>query len=183
MLIKISDLNSYVEVSSNSLSNKDHLPLLNEKNKSVEDNSTVMVNSLNLFEEDPKINKVGSVYIKCTKRNIFCTLINPLNKKVETSCSLRVPTYDNKHNERDNLYTRAVLLGKLLAQKTIDLGYKELIIYLTGMNKGQLAIIRSFSKVELEIDSIVLVTSNPHNGCRPAKVRRKKFRSKVRNTN
>jgi len=153
-----------------------------DKTKTSE-SSPVMVNFHNLLEEEQTAQKLGSLYIKCTKRNIFGTLINPLNKKVETSCSLRVPAYDNKYNERDNLYTRAVLLGRFLAQKTIDLGYRELIIYLTGSNKGQLAIIRSFDKVEIDIDSIVLSTRNPHNGCRPAKVRRKKFRSKVRNSN
>jgi len=147
------------------------------------DHSPVMGNFQDLLDEEQTAKKLGSLFIKCTKRNIFCTLINPFNNKVETSCSLRVPAYDNKYNERDNLYTRAVLLGRFLAQKTIDLGYKELIIYLTGMNKGQLAIIRSFDKVEIDIDSIVLATRNPHNGCRPSKARRKKFRSKVRKLN
>jgi len=183
MLIKRLDLNPCPEAPIVQLRKKKISSLLKEPKKGVTDNSTILDASSSLLEEDQKINKLGSLYIKCTKRNIFCTLMDPLNKKVETSCSLRVPTYDNKYNERDNLYTRAVLLGRLLAQRTINLGYKELIIYLTGINKGQLAIIRSFSKVEIDIDSIVLATRNAHNGCRPAKVRRKKFRSKVRNLN
>ena len=127
-----------------------------------------------------KGNKLGSIYIKCTHRNIFCTLMDTLNKKVKTSCSLRVPSYENEYNERENLYTRGLLLGKLFAEKATSLGYGRVIIYLTGTSRGRSGLIRSLNKSSLDVYSIVLATSKPHNGCRPAKTRRKKFRSRVK---
>ncbi len=127
-----------------------------------------------------KETKLGSVYIRCTKRNIFCTLVDPLSKKVRTSCSLQVPQYKNEYNERENPYTRGLLLGSLLAERTISLGYNKLVIYLVGTSAGRLGVVRSLGKSDINIHSIVLATCMPHNGCRPAKVRRKKYRTKVK---
>lgn len=183
MLIKIPSLNLCSKFLKVSLTCRNLSSLVDNKYVLEEAKSKAMENAPSKIEGALVSSKLGLLYVKCTKRNIFCTLIDPATKKVETSCSLSVPLYDNQYNERDNLYTRAVLLGSLLAKKTKDLGYNKLIIYLVGSNKGQLAIIRSFGKVGIEIDSIILETGYPHNGCRPTKARRKKFRSKVRDFN
>ena len=124
--------------------------------------------------------KLGSIYINCTKRNIFCTLTDTLSKKVKSSCSLRVPNYKNEFNERENLYTRGLVLGKFFGSKVVSLGYKKILIYFTGSNKGRSGVLRSLSKTGIEIYSTVLITQKAHNGCRPAKNRRKKFRTKVK---
>ena len=124
--------------------------------------------------------KLGSIYINCTKRNIFCTLTDTLSRKVKSSCSLRVPNYKNEFNERENLYTRGLLLGKFFGSKVVSLGYNFFLIYFTGSNKGRSGVVRSLSKTGIEIYSTVLITHKAHNGCRPAKNRRKKFRTKVK---
>ena len=67
--------------------------------------------------------KLGSIYINCTKRNIFCTLTDTLSKKVKSSCSLRVSNYKNEFNERETLCTRGLLLGKFFGSKVVSLGY------------------------------------------------------------
>nr|YP_011008159.1 ribosomal protein S11 [Egregia menziesii]WBP70060.1 ribosomal protein S11 [Egregia menziesii] len=128
-----------------------------------------------------KINyeKKGIIIIKSTKRNVFCSLIDRHEKKVKTSCSLRVPFYENKYNERENLYTRGLLLGNLFIDKAIALGYIEFVIFLgSGINKGRRGVVRGLSKKGVKITFLYLGTSYPHNGCRPAKIRRKKFRTK-----
>lgn len=123
--------------------------------------------------------KKGIIFIKSTTRNVFCTLIDIQEKKVKTSCSLRVPAYENEYNERENLYTRGLLLGNLFGEKVIKLGYTEFIIYLkSGINKGRKGVIRGLSKKGVKITFLHLGTRYPHNGCRPVKVRRKKFRTK-----
>nr|WBP70025.1 ribosomal protein S11 [Ecklonia cava subsp. stolonifera] len=150
----------------------------------------VKISGVNLVkDEDLKISnkgllktnneKKGIVFIKSTKKNVFCILMDSDEKKVKTSCSLRVPVYENKYNERENLYTRGLLLGNLFVEKAIELGYTEFTIFLgSGINKGRRGVIRGFSKKGVKIVFLHLGTRYPHNGCRPVKVRRKKFRTK-----
>lgn len=131
------------------------------------------------LNDNTRPNKLGSVYLRCTKRNIFCTLIDCDSNSIKTSCSLRVPYYKNEFNERDNLYTRGLLLGKLFGNKIISLGYKKVIVHVVGTSKGRFGVIRSFSKLGIDVHSIALVTRTAHNGCRPVKKHRKKLRTKV----
>lgn len=138
--------------------------------------NTLTVRYLN---NNTRTKKLGSVYLRCTKRNIFCTLVDCKSNVIKTSCSLRVPDYKNEFNERENLYTRGLLLGKLFGNKIISLGYKRIIVYIVGTSKGRFGVVRSFSKLGIDIHSIALITRTAHNGCRPLKRRRKKLRTKV----
>nr|QWK44918.1 ribosomal protein S11 [Pseudochorda nagaii] len=123
--------------------------------------------------------KKGTIYVRCTKRNVFCTLMDTLDKKVKTSCSMRVPAYENEYNERENPYTRGLLLGNLFGDKTIELGYNDLTIYLgAGINKGRRGVVRGLGEKGIKITLVQLGTGYPHNGCRPSKIRRKKIRTK-----
>ena len=85
--------------------------------------------------------KLGSVYINCTKRNSFCNSTDTLSKKVKSSCSLRDPNYKNEFNERENIYTRGLLLGKFFGSKVVSLGYIYILIYFTGSNKGRSGVV------------------------------------------
>nr|YP_010485667.1 ribosomal protein S11 [Sargassum macrocarpum]YP_010485704.1 ribosomal protein S11 [Sargassum serratifolium]UVW81776.1 ribosomal protein S11 [Sargassum macrocarpum]UVW81813.1 ribosomal protein S11 [Sargassum serratifolium] len=129
--------------------------------------------------DNTRTEKFGSVYLRCTRRNIFCILADCESNAIKTSCSLRVPDYKNEFNERENLYTRGLLLGKLFGNKIISLGYKKIIVHVVGTSKGRFGVVRSFSKLGIDIHSIILTTRTGHNGCRPAKRRRKKLRTKV----
>nr|YP_011008264.1 ribosomal protein S11 [Hapterophycus canaliculatus]WBP70165.1 ribosomal protein S11 [Hapterophycus canaliculatus] len=132
-------------------------------------------------ENEELLKKKGNVYIKSTNRNIFCTLIGTKDKKVKTSCSLRVPEYNNEFNERENLFKRGILLGELLGDKIIILGYKEVFIHLDfGINKGRKGVIIGLKKKRIKISLIQLSRGYPHNGCRPKKIRRKKIRTKFK---
>nr|YP_010418006.1 ribosomal protein S11 [Sargassum polycystum]YP_010418173.1 ribosomal protein S11 [Sargassum plagiophyllum]AMO66462.1 ribosomal protein S11 [Sargassum polycystum]USF18224.1 ribosomal protein S11 [Sargassum polycystum]USF18391.1 ribosomal protein S11 [Sargassum plagiophyllum] len=131
------------------------------------------------LNNNTRTKKLGSVYLRCTKRNIFCTLVDCKSNIIKTSCSLRVPDYKNEFNERENLYTRGLLLGKLFGNKIISLGYKRIIVHIMGTSKGRFGVVRSFSKLGIDIHSIALITRTAHNGCRPLKRRRKKLRTKV----
>nr|QWK44995.1 ribosomal protein S11 [Analipus japonicus] len=160
----------------------------------------MLTNKTNLFNKSPKLKELrtqtverkeimaslvkgghlGSVYIKCTKRNIFCALINTLENKVITSCSMRVPPYENEFNERENLQTRGFSLGRFFGEKLFALGHTKLILYLNGKSKGRSGVIEGLDDLGIDIHSVVLITSHPHNGCRPPKTRRKKFRTKAK---
>lgn len=164
MLVKIDDTNLFLTVVKTSGVNIAQEEVLENQNKS-------------LLKKNKE--KKGVILIKSTKRNVFCTLLDTDEKKVKTSCSLRVPAYENEYNERENLYTRGLLLGNLFGEKVIALGYTEFTIYLgSGINKGRRGVIRGLSKKGVKIIFLHLGTRYPHNGCRPVKVRRKKFRTK-----
>ena len=123
--------------------------------------------------------KLGCVYIRCTKRNIFCVLTDTLTRKVKISCSLKLPGYLNEFNVRENPYTRGLLLGKVFGSKLVSFGYRKIIVYVMGLSKGRSGVVRSLSKSSVDISSMVLLTCGAHNGCRPIKSRRKKFRTKT----
>ncbi len=127
------------------------------------------------------LNKKGNIYIKSTKKNIFCTLMDVQEKKVITSCSLRVPEYVNEFNERENLFKRGKLLGELFGDKILKLGFTEIAIYLdSGINQGRKGFIQGLSKKKIKISFIQLLKAYSHNGCRPSKIRRKKVRTKLK---
>lgn len=126
--------------------------------------------------------KRGNVYIRSTNRNIFCVLLDTQDKKVKTSCSLRVPEYENEFNERENLFKRGVLLGELFGDKIENLGYTQIVVYLDfNVNKSRKGVMVGLRKKKVKISLIQLLKGYPHNGCRPSKVRRKKIRTKPKN--
>ena len=128
------------------------------------------------------VKKKGNIYIKSTSRNIFCTLMDVEEKKVKTSCSLKVPRYENEFNERVNPFKRGMLLGELFGDKILLLGFREVAVYLdSGINKGRRGFLRGLGKKRIKISFIQLSKAYPHNGCRPSKIRRKKVRTKLKN--
>nr|YP_010156460.1 ribosomal protein S11 [Laminaria rodriguezii]QQY84988.1 ribosomal protein S11 [Laminaria rodriguezii] len=164
MLVKIDNINLFLPPVKTSVVNTVQEEVLENQNKS-------------LLKKNK--DKKGVILIKSTKRNVFCTLLDTNEKKVKTSCSLRVPAYKNEYNERENLYMRGLLLGNLFGDKVIELGYTEFTIYLgSGINKGRRGVVRGLNKKGVKITFLHLGTRYPHNGCRPVKVCRKKFRTK-----
>ena len=138
--------------------------------------------SSSVINSKKKRKKKGNIYMKSTSRNIFCTLMDVRNKKVKTSCTLKVPEYENEFNERVNPYKRGVLLGELFGDKIVDLGFREVSIHLnSGINKGRRGVLIGLSNKRIKISYIRVSKGHPHNGCRPSKIRRKKLRTKLKN--
>ena len=125
--------------------------------------------------------RVGDIYLKNTNSNFFCILMDS-KKKVITSCSLKVTQYENKFNERIDLYKRGALLGKLFMNKAIKLGFKKFNIRVSsGINKIHKGFVKDFTRRKrIKIHYIQTSKTYPHNGCRPPKVRRKKVRTRLR---
>lgn len=123
------------------------------------------------------LHKMGILYIISTKRNIKCTFVDPVEKKVKTSCSLGVIRIDNKALTTE--YERANQMGLLIAQKIQDLKYTKISIILRGLSINRKAVIKGLERSNFIVDKLIDITLSPHNGCRLPKVRRKKFRTKV----
>nr|QWK44961.1 ribosomal protein S11 [Protohalopteris sp.] len=123
------------------------------------------------------VHKIGILYIISTKRNVKCAFVDPNEKKVKTSCSLGVIKVDNKSLMTE--YERANEMGLLMAQKIQDFKYTKISIFLRGLGLNRKAIVKGLECSGFIIDKLMDMTLSPHNGCRLAKVRRKKFRTKV----
>jgi small subunit ribosomal protein S11 len=66
----------------------------------------------------------------------------------------------------------AQMAAENAARKAMDLGLKQVEVYVKGPGAGREAAIRSLQAVGLEITAIRDVTPIPHDGCRPPKRRR-----------
>nr|YP_011008090.1 ribosomal protein S11 [Dictyotopsis propagulifera]WBP69956.1 ribosomal protein S11 [Dictyotopsis propagulifera] len=119
------------------------------------------------------VKKKAILYLKCTKRNSFCTLVDFSDLKIKFSCSVGI-----MKNKKNN-YLNVKLLAEKFVQKIIILGYNEVSIILLGLGLGRIVILNSIRESNLNLDLIHDYTSGIHNGCRPSKIKRKKHKSKI----
>jgi len=73
---------------------------------------------------------------------------------------------------RKNTPFAAQMAARDCGKKAIDLGMRQVEVYVKGPGAGREAAIRSLQAVGLEVKAIKDVTPIPHNGCRPPKRRR-----------
>lgn len=62
--------------------------------------------------------------------------------------------------------------AEIVARKAVDLGVKEVDVFVKGPGSGRETAIRTLQAAGLNINTIKDVTPIPHNGCRPRKRRR-----------
>lgn len=121
--------------------------------------------------------KSGILYIVSTKRNIKCSFVDPIEKKVKTSCSIGIIKTDNKNLITD--YERAIEMGGYIAQKIQNFKYNRISVAIRGLGVNRKAVIVGLERFGFIVDKFIDLTFLPHNGCRSSKVRRKKNRTKV----
>jgi small subunit ribosomal protein S11 len=66
----------------------------------------------------------------------------------------------------------AQLAADTAARKAMDMGMKQIDVYIKGPGAGRESAIRAIQAAGMEINMIKDVTPVPHNGCRPPKRRR-----------
>lgn len=66
----------------------------------------------------------------------------------------------------------AQIAAENAGNKAMDMGMREVDIYIKGPGPGREAAVRQIQAVGLRVLSITDVTPIPHNGCRPPKKRR-----------
>jgi small subunit ribosomal protein S11 len=66
----------------------------------------------------------------------------------------------------------AQVAAQITAKKAMDMGVREVDIFIKGPGPGREAAIRSLQATGLKVRSITDATPIPHNGCRPPKKRR-----------
>ncbi|MBE0427591.1 MAG: 30S ribosomal protein S11 [Nitrospirae bacterium] len=120
------------------------------------------------FKKDKKNIIYGAAHIQATFNNTIITITDP-NGDVITWAS--AGNLGFKGSRKGTPYA-AQMASTAAARKAIDLGMKQVDIFVKGPGAGRESAIRALQAAGLDINLIKDVTPVPHNGCRPPKRRR-----------
>ena len=107
-------------------------------------------------------------HIKSTFNNTIITITDP-NGDVITWGSAGTAGF--KCSRKSTPYA-AQLAAQQVAKTAMDMGVRELDIFIKGPGPGREAAVRALQGAGIRVTSISDVTPVPHNGCRPPKKRR-----------
>ena len=110
----------------------------------------------------------GNVYIQCTFNNTIITITDLAGNAISWASAGGLGFRGAK---KSTPYA-AQTICETAAKKAIDLGLKEVNVFVKGPGVGRENAIWTLGAVGLKVRSIRDVTPIPHNGCRPRKTRR-----------
>ena len=110
----------------------------------------------------------GQVYIQATFNNTIVTITDLSGNGISWASAGSLGFRGAKKSTPYAAQTTA----ETAAKKAIDLGLKEVHVFVKGPGVGRESAIRSLGNLGLWVKSIKDVTPIPHNGCRPRKSRR-----------
>jgi small subunit ribosomal protein S11 len=110
----------------------------------------------------------GQAHIQASFNNTIVTVTDPQGNTVAWSSSGSVGF---KGSRKSTPYA-AQLAASATARQAMDMGMREVDVYVKGPGPGRESAIRSLQAAGLKVISITDVTPLPHNGCRPPKKRR-----------
>src|SRR5690554_2947747 len=120
-------------------------------------------------KKEKKYVESGVAHIKSTFNNTIVTISEP-NGNVLTWASAGAMGF--KGSRKSTPYA-AGMAAEAAAKSAMDMGMKQVSVYVKGPGAGREAAIRSLQAAGLEVSLIKDVTPIPHNGCRPPKRRRR----------
>jgi small subunit ribosomal protein S11 len=110
----------------------------------------------------------GAAHIKASFNNTLVTITDPAGAVVAWASA---GASGWKGSRKSTPYA-AQVTAENAARKALDLGMKQVEVYVKGPGAGREAAIRALQAAGLEVLSITDVTPIPHNGCRAPKRRR-----------
>jgi small subunit ribosomal protein S11 len=110
----------------------------------------------------------GQAHIQSTFNNTIIT-ISELNGDVIAWSSAGTAGF--KGSRKSTPYA-AQMAAQQAARQAMDMGVRELDIFVKGPGPGREAAVRALQAAGIAVRSISDVTRVPHNGCRPPKKRR-----------
>jgi small subunit ribosomal protein S11 len=110
----------------------------------------------------------GAAHIKASFNNTLVTITDPVGSVVAWASA---GASGWKGSRKSTPYA-AQVTAENVARKALDLGMKQIEVYVKGPGAGREAAIRALQAAGLEVLSITDVTPIPHNGCRAPKRRR-----------
>ena len=119
-------------------------------------------------KREKKVVPSGRAYVQATFNNTIVTLTD-LKGNVISASSAGASGF--KGSRKSTPYA-AQMAATTAARKAMEVGLKQVEVFIKGPGSGREAAIRSLQASGLHITSIRDVTPVPHNGCRPPKRRR-----------
>ncbi|OQY25630.1 MAG: 30S ribosomal protein S11 [Anaerolineaceae bacterium 4572_32.1] len=110
----------------------------------------------------------GQAHIHATFNNTIITMTDQQGNVVTWSSTGGLGF---KGSRKSTPYA-ARMTAQQAAKQAMDLGMREVDVFVKGPGPGREAAIRAFQGAGLRVRSITDVTPVPHNGCRPPKKRR-----------
>jgi len=112
---------------------------------------------------------VGRAYIFSSFNN---TIVNITDEKGNTLAWGSGGRGENFKGAKKGTPFAAQVAGSTVGKKAIDMGVKQVAVFVSGPGPGRETAIRGLQSSGLSITAIKDVTPVPHNGCRPPKLRR-----------
>jgi len=112
--------------------------------------------------------RTGIAHIQATFNNTIVSITDKMGNVVTWASAGSV----GFKGSRKSTPFAAQMAAENAARKAMDLGLKQVEVFVKGPGAGREAAIRSLQAVGLEITAIRDVTPIPHDGCRPPKRRR-----------
>ena len=109
----------------------------------------------------------GRAYVQSTFNNTIVTFTDQTGNVV----AWRSAGQSFKGSRRSTPYA-AQMAGEAATRTVMDLGMREVDIFVKGPGPGREAALRAIQAAGLRVRSVTDVTPLPHNGCRPPKKRR-----------
>lgn len=119
-------------------------------------------------KKQKKVESSGVAHIQATFNNTIITITDTKGNVVAWSSAGKIGFKGSKKSTP----FAAQLAAEASAKEAIEMGVRQVEVWVKGPGSGREAAIRSLQAAGLEINSIRDVTPIPHNGCRPPKRRR-----------
>jgi small subunit ribosomal protein S11 len=110
----------------------------------------------------------GNVYIQATFNNTIVTITDISGNGISWASAGSLGFRGAKKSTPYAAQTTA----ETAAQKAMDVGLRDVHVFVKGPGVGRESAIRSLGALGLRVRTIQDVTPIPHNGCRPRKSRR-----------
>ncbi len=110
----------------------------------------------------------GIAHVQATFNN---TIVTVTDKNGNTIAWSSAGSLGFKGSRKGTPYA-AQMAAEAVAKKVMDMGVREVDVYIKGPGAGRESAIRALQAAGLTINIIKDVTPVPHNGCRPPKRRR-----------
>jgi small subunit ribosomal protein S11 len=110
----------------------------------------------------------GNVYIQATFNNTIITITDLNGNAISWASSGGL----GFRGAKKSTPFAAQTVTETAVQKALNVGLREVHVYVKGPGIGRESAIRQLGALGLKVRTINDVTPIPHNGCRPAKARR-----------
>ncbi|MHC6202444.1 30S ribosomal protein S11 [Breznakiellaceae bacterium SP9] len=110
----------------------------------------------------------GNVYIQATFNNTIVTMTDLMGNAISWASSGGL----GFRGAKKSTPFAAQTVTETAAQKAMQVGLREVHVYIKGPGIGRESAIRQLGALGIKVKSINDVTPIPHNGCRPRKTRR-----------